>query len=355
MAFGILLASLLGGGDDPLDRRPRPPHRGPGHSNGPGSTPRRSSARRPATPTISARKPRSKRANGPTRRPPKPTARPASAAIRWPVSSRAWPTRPALWLIGWRRPRAARPRCGPARRPLAARDAAIAAATARIEQLAAERQRELQRVAGLSSDEAKELLLKQIEGDARRDAAHLVKRLETEARESAALRARRDHHRRHSAQRRRHCHRDHRLGRRPAERRHQGTDHRPRGAQHPCARNRHRRRADRRRHARRDHPLELRSLPPRSRAPGDRAPHRRWPHPPGADRGGRREGQGRHAGDGPQGGRGGGLRARAVRPPPRSAAADGTPQVPHQLRPERPQPLAARSRSWPASWPRSSD
>ncbi len=80
---------------------------------------------------------------------------------------------------------------------LRARDAAVSeregridAATARLEQLVADRQRELQRVAGLSADEARELLLKQIETDARRDAANLVKRLETEARESAALRAR---------------------------------------------------------------------------------------------------------------------------------------------------------------------
>ncbi|MEN3339035.1 MAG: ribonucrease [Acidobacteriota bacterium] len=65
-----------------------------------------------------------------------------------------------------------------------------AAATVRVEQLVADRQRELQRVAGLSADEARELLLKQIEVDARRDAANLVKRLETEARETAAGRAR---------------------------------------------------------------------------------------------------------------------------------------------------------------------
>lgn len=59
----------------------------------------------------------------------------------------------------------------------------------RCEELAAERQRELQRVAGLSAEEARDLLLKQIEADARRDAANLVKRLETEAREIAAARA----------------------------------------------------------------------------------------------------------------------------------------------------------------------
>ena len=64
-----------------------------------------------------------------------------------------------------------------------------AAAASRGDQLLADRQRELQRVAGLSADEARELLLKQIEGDARRDAANLVKRLETEARETAATRA----------------------------------------------------------------------------------------------------------------------------------------------------------------------
>ena len=73
---------------------------------------------------------------------------------------------------------------------MASQQQAAAAASARAEQLCADRQRELQRVAGLTSDEAKEILLKQIEADARRDAANLVKRLETEARETAAQRAR---------------------------------------------------------------------------------------------------------------------------------------------------------------------
>jgi ribonuclease Y len=76
------------------------------------------------------------------------------------------------------------------------RDAALAeirqrteAAASRAEQLLADRQRELQRVAGLTADEARDLLLKQIEADARRDAANLVKRLENEARETAGQRA----------------------------------------------------------------------------------------------------------------------------------------------------------------------
>ena len=70
------------------------------------------------------------------------------------------------------------------------REQAAAAAIARADQLLSERQRELQRVAGLSADEARELLLRQLEADARRSAANLVKRLETEARETAAVRAR---------------------------------------------------------------------------------------------------------------------------------------------------------------------
>jgi len=76
-------------------------------------------------------------------------------------------------------------------REQAARDLeqAAAAAVARSEQLVSERQRELQRVAGLSADEAREMLLRQLEADVRRSAANLVKRLETEARETAAARA----------------------------------------------------------------------------------------------------------------------------------------------------------------------
>ncbi|HEY2432173.1 MAG TPA: ribonuclease Y [Vicinamibacterales bacterium] len=62
-------------------------------------------------------------------------------------------------------------------------------AAARADQLVADRQRELQRVAGMTGEEAREFLLKQIEADARRDAANLVKRLEAEARETAGQRA----------------------------------------------------------------------------------------------------------------------------------------------------------------------
>ena len=61
--------------------------------------------------------------------------------------------------------------------------------TARYATLVTEQQRELNRVSGMTSDEAKERLLRQLETEARRDAANLVKKLEHEARETAADKA----------------------------------------------------------------------------------------------------------------------------------------------------------------------
>jgi len=79
---------------------------------------------------------------------------------------------------------------------LASRDRAVtdqekkaAAAAAKYEQLVVSQQRELERVAGLTADEAKELLVKQMEAEARHDAANLLKRLDGEARETAVMRA----------------------------------------------------------------------------------------------------------------------------------------------------------------------
>ena len=65
----------------------------------------------------------------------------------------------------------------------------VSAQATRYEQLVADQQRELQRVSGMTADEAKGVLLHQLEADARHDAANLVKRLEHEARESAAEKA----------------------------------------------------------------------------------------------------------------------------------------------------------------------
>jgi ribonuclease Y len=69
------------------------------------------------------------------------------------------------------------------------REKTAAAAAGKYEQLVAQQQRELERVASLTADEAKDLLVKQMEGEARHDAANLLKRLDAEARETAVDRA----------------------------------------------------------------------------------------------------------------------------------------------------------------------
>ena len=70
-----------------------------------------------------------------------------------------------------------------------AREEAAQAEEARAQEIIEQTQVELQRVSGMTADEAKELLVRQLESDARRDAANLVKRLEHEARETAANKA----------------------------------------------------------------------------------------------------------------------------------------------------------------------
>ncbi|HWF84064.1 MAG TPA: ribonuclease Y [Vicinamibacterales bacterium] len=69
------------------------------------------------------------------------------------------------------------------------REQSAGAAAAKYEELVARQKHELERVAGLTADEAKELLIKQIEGEARHDSANLLKRLDAEAREVAVDRA----------------------------------------------------------------------------------------------------------------------------------------------------------------------
>jgi ribonuclease Y len=74
-------------------------------------------------------------------------------------------------------------------RSLGERERTAAAAAAKYEQLVTQQKHDLERVAGLTADEAKELLIKQIEGEARHDSANLLKRLDAEARETATDRA----------------------------------------------------------------------------------------------------------------------------------------------------------------------
>src|SRR5262249_684860 len=72
---------------------------------------------------------------------------------------------------------------------VAERERTTAAAAAKYEQLVASQQRELERVAGLTADEAKEILVKQMESEARHEAANPFKRLDAEAREMATDKA----------------------------------------------------------------------------------------------------------------------------------------------------------------------
>jgi ribonucrease Y len=69
------------------------------------------------------------------------------------------------------------------------REQRTAAAAARCDELVSQHKHELERVAGLTGEEAKELLIRQIEGEARHDSANLLKRLDAEARETAVDRA----------------------------------------------------------------------------------------------------------------------------------------------------------------------
>jgi len=72
---------------------------------------------------------------------------------------------------------------------LARAEASVAAIKIDYEQLIVDHRRELNRLAGMTTEEAKDVLVRQVESEARRDAAHLVKRLEHEAREAAAEKA----------------------------------------------------------------------------------------------------------------------------------------------------------------------
>jgi len=69
------------------------------------------------------------------------------------------------------------------------REKEVASQAEHYDTLIVNQKRELQRVAGMTKEEAKQVLMHQLESDARMEAAHLVKRLESEARETAAAKA----------------------------------------------------------------------------------------------------------------------------------------------------------------------
>ena len=69
------------------------------------------------------------------------------------------------------------------------REKEVTSQTEKYTILVANQQRELERVAGMTTEEAKQVLINQLESEARMEAAHLIKRLESEARETAAAKA----------------------------------------------------------------------------------------------------------------------------------------------------------------------
>ncbi len=72
---------------------------------------------------------------------------------------------------------------------LASREEALKKRTAEVEELFAREQEELEKISGLTTDQAKEYLLKSVEEDVKHDTAKLIKELESKAKEEADKRA----------------------------------------------------------------------------------------------------------------------------------------------------------------------
>ena len=72
---------------------------------------------------------------------------------------------------------------------LAAKEEHLAKKKAEVENLSEQRMKELERISGLTSEQAKDLLLKTVEDDVKLDTAKLIKELETRAKEEAAKKA----------------------------------------------------------------------------------------------------------------------------------------------------------------------
>ena len=60
---------------------------------------------------------------------------------------------------------------------------------AKVEELSQQRVQELERISGLTSEQAKEYLLKTVEEDVKHDTAKMVRELETQAKEDADKKA----------------------------------------------------------------------------------------------------------------------------------------------------------------------
>ena len=230
---------------------------------------------------------------------------------------------------------------------LTQRELSLRSREGEADRLAQEQRVKLERIAGLTAEDARREILQRIEDEARGQAAALVRDIKEQARRTADRDARRIISIAIQRLARRAHRREHRRRRGAAQRRDEGPDHRPRGPEHPRLRDRHRRGRHHRRHARhgRSSPASIRSG---ARWPAGRsrrsswtaasipaASRRSWSSPEGA-----RDPAGRA-------GRAGGVRHRRSRAPPRDDQAHRPDALPHLLWPEHP---ATTPRKWPG-WP----
>ena len=72
-----------------------------------------------------------------------------------------------------------------------AREEQIKQREAKVEELNQQRVQELERISGLTSEQAKDYLLKTVEDDVKHDTARMIKELETQAKEEAAKKGKR--------------------------------------------------------------------------------------------------------------------------------------------------------------------
>ena len=196
---------------------------------------------------------------------------------------------------------------------------------------------QLERIAGMTSAEAKEQLTSQVIDEAKRGAMAQVREIEQRAREEGEERARKIVT---IAIQRGGLRADRRVQRErlhPAERGHEGPHHRPGGPQHPGLRGRDRRQHHHRRHAGGRRPVVLRPGPPRGRPDDAREARPGRPDPAGADRGGARALGARPRGADPQGGEDAVAEVALTDVHPELIKLPGAAPVPDELRAERPE------------------
>ena len=207
------------------------------------------------------------------------------------------------------------------------------------------RRAELERISGLTAAQAKQLLLKDVADQTRHEAARTIRQIEEETKRDADRRVRNILSVCMQRVAAGHAAETTVSGGPALLRRHEGPHHRARGAEHPRAREPHRRRLHHRRHPQRGRPLGLRRRPPRGRPHDARAPAGRRPRAPGADRGDVLPGQVRPR-DPYRRARGAGrVRGRRAGARPRAGQVPRPPAVPHELRAERARALDRGARS----------